>query len=326
MVTINLFVIFTSAHIFHARNIIKSESLDNNHFIVTTNALAEELSTEPTVSIIGRIYPINLIQITKLKNKIARSDVSYRIIVPHFMNVTSQAIYHVTKSQNKLLETAIMPDGNLLFNGFVTKLTSPVNWLRKIKATLLLSKYELLNGDICTVGTEVSIVYSYMSNTRFNRSDRYQVKIIKMPQQEVSGKPGLLILGHYNQRSISAKALYQSIEQLIMRFEVVVYKPHPRLNIRRDLFLQILRKNCGFLTVCTASESAESFVSNNLGVSTVFAVGSSSLINLKLMQPMLDIYCCAMEEYFQEHYDERLRENIEQLKINILPFEDATND
>lgn len=320
MAITNIFIVFTSAHIFHAQNIIKSEGLEKIHFVFTKKAFANEYLETQNEALISHIYPLNVIQLLRLKRSLIRSPDMYRLIVPHFLNVTAQAIYHLLIQNNKLFETAIMPDGNLLFNGFVMKRTDPSNWLRKIKSALLFSKFTLLDHDICSIDDRTSLVYSYMSNTRYTDNSRYEVKLIKMPQQRASGNSGLLILGHYNQHSIDVEDLYRSIESLVSRFELITYKPHPRLSPKKDLFLDILKRECPLLILNTSSKSAESLVGRTLDINTVFAVGSSSLINLKLMQPTLDIYCCAMKEYFKDHYDDRLRQNILDLNIHILPF------
>lgn len=320
MAVTNLFVIFTSAHLFHAQNIIDSKGLKNNHFIFTKQALADEYSKNGNTTVIPKLYPLNLVELIRLKRALGRSNDLHRLIVPHFLNVTAQAIYHFLVQKNKLHDTAIMPDGNLLFNNFAIKPKDPANWLRKIKSALLFSKFTLIAGDICSISDKKTIVYSYLLNTRYAENDKYTVARIKMSQQKTPEVKGLLILGHYNQKTINASDLYQSIQNLVSQFDTVIYKPHPRLNSKKDIFLKKLRKEVSWLTIHDASESAEHIVGKTLDINTVFAVGSSSLINLKLLQPTLEIYCCGMEEYFQEHYDKRLQENMQALNIKMLPF------
>ena len=223
MAITNVFVVFTSAHVFHAQNIIDTYSLKDYKIVCTSSALASEFDPEDGVINVGGVYPFDLIRLWQSKRFFKANTQKVNLFVPHFYNVASQALYNFFKVENLLAEVCILPDGNLLFNAFkVTKLTMD-NLLRKVKSILLLSDYELLEGDICSISSEQTFVYSYIKNTRYSEVSNFTERSIIMPSVDVKRGSGLLILGHFNQKVLDTDTLCKSISILLARNDIIYY-------------------------------------------------------------------------------------------------------
>lgn len=316
----NVFIVFTSAHIFHAQNIISTYSLTNYIFVCTNRALTKEFSDQTKVVTVGGVFPFDLIAMLRCKAAFKGFRQDVRLFVPHFLNVASQALYSFFEARGMLRETCILPDGNLLFNAYSVTKTSLGNILRKVKSVLLLSNYDLIDGDICSIGDGDMYVYSYIENTRYSEDPRFSERSIDMPIVDSKRSSGLLILGHFNQRAVDSESLCRSISDLLDKNPVVYYKPHPRIKLGNDTFYKVLRKHTDKLSLIANKVSAEKILNKYRDLDTVFAVGSSSLINVKLMYPNLEVHCCALREYFGSYFDQKLKDNFDRLKISELPY------
>jgi hypothetical protein len=214
----NVFIVFTSAHIFHAQNIISTYSLTNYIFVCTNRGLTKEFSDQTKVVTIGGVFPFDLIAMLRCKAAFKGFRQDVRLFVPHFLNVASQALYSFFEARGMLRETCILPDGNLLFNAYSVTKTSPGNILRKVKSVLLLSNYDLIDGDICSIGDGDMYVYSYIENTRYSEDPRFSERSIDMPIVDSKRSSGLLILGHFNQRAVDSESLCRENIKQIQRF------------------------------------------------------------------------------------------------------------
>jgi hypothetical protein len=318
----NVFIVFTSAHIFHAQNIIRTYGMSEYVFVCTNRSLALELDDQTTVISLGGIFPFDLIALLRCKAIFGRLQKDVRLFVPHFLNVASQALYYFLEARGVLRETCILPDGNLLFNAYTVTKRSLGNILRKVKSVILLSKYCLLEGDICSIGKQDIYVYSYIDNTRYSEDPKFTVRSIGMPIADIKRSSGLLILGHFNQKMLDTEVLCESISSLLNENIVVYYKPHPRIKLNNDLFYKAIKKRTDSVNLIANKASIEKILNKYRDLDTVFAVGSSSLINMKLMYPSLEVYCCALQEYFGNFFDQKLKENFDKLKITELPYID----
>ena len=54
----NVFVVFTSAHVFHAQNVIRTYNMPDYVFVCTNASLAKELDDQMQVIVLGGIYPL----------------------------------------------------------------------------------------------------------------------------------------------------------------------------------------------------------------------------------------------------------------------------
>ena len=320
----NIFLVFTSAHIFHAKNIIETEKLAEYSFVCTDKDLLAELSDTNVVTFLGGHYSLNPLPLRAYKKKINTRRPQVRLFVPHFLNVMAQSLYFYFLKRGQLQQMCIIPDGNLLFNSFTVKRFSYLNITRKIKSLFLLSDYKFIDGDICSVHDGMTYVYSYMSNTRYSSVAGFTVKILDMPASASKIDSGVLVLGHYNQRALNPEKLIRALKPLIISDKEVSYKPHPRLALKYDRFYEHIRRELPATRVITSSVSVERLLETSQGIGVVFAVGSSSLINLKLMNPNLVIYYSAIRQYFGSAFDEVLAENLRSLGIEELPYDDIS--
>ena len=321
----NVFVVFTSAHVFHAQNVIRTYNMPDYVFVCTNRSLAKELDDQMQVIVLGGIYPFDLIALLRCKALFRRSKTEVRLFVPHFLNVASQSLYSFFKARGILRETCILPDGNLLFNAYSVTKTSLGNILRKVKSVLLLSNYDLIEGDICSIGKGDIHVYSYLGNTRYSEDPRFFERPINMLIADGKRSSGLLILGHFNQKVLNSVSLCHSISSLLDENTVIYYKPHPRIKLGNDLFYKVLKKRVDSISLIANKISVEKILNKYRDLDTVFAVGSSSLINVKLMYPSLEVHCCALKEYFGSFFDQKLKENFDRLKISELPYKTGQN-
>lgn len=316
----NVFIVFTSAHIFHAQNVIRTYSLTDYVFVCTNRGLTKEFSDKSKVVSLGGGFPFDLIAMLRCKAAFKEIRKDVRLFVPHFLNVASQALYFFFGTRGMLRETCILPDGNLLFNAYSVSKMSLGNILRKVKSVLMLSNYDLIDGDICSIGNGNMYVYSYIENTRYFEDPRFFERSIDMPIVDSKRSSGLLILGHFNQKVIDSEFLCRSISNLLDKNSVIYYKPHPRIKLGNDNFYKVLRKRTDKIGLIANKVSAEKILNKYRDLDTVFAVGSSSLINVKLMYPNLEVHCCALREYFGDYFDQKLKDNFDKLKINELPY------
>ena len=325
MVISNLFVVFTASQAFHVKNIITQYGFDNVLVISTNQIASEYFSDSYKVITIPSSYLGTISTLYKLKRILARlSKNSVNLFVPHFLNVSSQFVYFQLKSNSSLKHINVFPDGNLLFNQYLEKRWSKNNILRKIKSLLIFSKYKMIDGDICMCFEKDISLFSYMDKTRYSEKN-IELHIIDMPQVKTNdNRNGLLILGHYSQDAIDSDILTDSIKDLISRFSLIYYKPHPRLNIDKDKFYSALSRVKDNITLVNDASSVETMV-DKLEINTLFAVGSSSLITLKLQNPFLDVVYSGLEEYLGVHYDPLIRDNLLSLGVKELKYKGCLN-
>lgn len=312
-------MIFTKAQELHVNNLISSVNLTDYFKVYTNRSLISNREISSNEFVIGINYLFDFFRLKSIIRKNISGKVSF--YTAHFLNVFTQGIYFYLKKNDFLKNVCIYPDGNLLFNGYKERKWSLGNILRKIKSYLMFSKYVLVNGDICLKFEQEFKIYSYLPNTRYTSLGNCSIEVIRFGNsQDVFTSLGddLLILGHYNQKVVDHKLIALSIDHWEESRANVFYKPHPRRELAEDSFYSELKTRIPSIEVIESNSPIESLLITRSNIGYVFAVASSSLINLKISNPNIEVYYACLKDYFGNSYSRVLEENIVTLGIKEL--------
>ena len=308
--SINLFIVTTSAQALHVRRIIKQYQIERSIVISRVIIDSDYFPENVELQDVSAGYPAVFFKWRSIKEKISQDKV--HLHAPHMLNIFAQDIFHNIKSNGNLLSFNIIPDGNLLFNGYKLKRSDRLNLARKVFSILLKSRYILIEGSIVSPFVKIDTLYSYVYNVNI-QCQKIQLIDVVTQDSKTPSVGSWLILGHRNQSALDANRLAKCVKS-VAQCDNLFFKPHPGVRVSDDLFLKELRKAHANVQILENRDPIEKLF-NNLNVGNVFAVASSSLITLKLEFPIINFYHCGSKEYLQGHYDEVLGENFKRLGL-----------
>ncbi len=316
----NIFITFTEPQLIHVGNILAVVKL-NNVLIISRirpkniqKYIAQNVDIVYIDESIVKLHP----KWNQLKKSLINREEGVNLHLPHSLNIFSQDMQHFLIKKNKLLSLNVFPDGNLLFNTYRVKKWAYENISRKIKSLLLGLNYKLFEGNIISPFYAIDKVYSYLEDVSCECGE---IIIISMQSISFQNKniDGIVVLGHRNQKVISADKLSNIISQRFSNIKIF-YKKHPRIKLKDDQFYKKLNSN-NLIEVSLIEENEPiEVILRNKPVNKVFAVASSSLLTLKLANPELEIFYCGMKEYLGNHYNERLKHHFDVLKLTEIEY------
>jgi hypothetical protein len=310
----NVFVAFTKAQLIHIKNVIDAENL-SNYTLVSRFEVSDDLRKGASGIYVlkGSLSNIRR-QLTACKQNL-KSGGEVELYIAHSFNVFTQALIHELIENNKLKNLNIFPDGNLLFNNYSIKLLSKEHLIKKIVSFFLSTNYKLFSGNIIAPFAPINTVYTYLPEVVCTYK---HLKLIHMPKllerKNENNSKSLLILGHRNQKLISATQLLTVIKSN-NHVSNVLYKPHPRLKLADDMFYRTLKSSFGSNMVLIDDNSPVESLVEYYPITHLFAVASSSLITLKILLPHLIVNYFGLEEYLGKHFDPLIKKQFDELGL-----------